>query len=544
MIIRNYNDFMQLKESVASSGAAMVGDSITTCFIQLMPELITYNHDKPGGLSKGGWHSYQLYDACKNYTQTHPDIKVLFVKIGDNDIYQRKYAEKYAPLLKTEFTRIFPNAKFVMVKGGWGWGGLSKFKSDTEPQELIDYYDVWKNNGFEVTTKSHGFSPTHHNSSNPMIKSQVEELRQIINNTPEPTGSVTTVIVDNPESVTTIENIDGFYDVLQKSIQDNKTYYKQNSKNYVYSNVVRSIQIGLDFLTYKLPKYGSDGFYGPETENSISQFKSAYGLKTPPNTFTPDDTTQLIQALKHKNFGGNQLQKVWTKSYDLADEKLVDFASVGGSNEFLYYMPHQQGAAGCLSLLKAFLGKGKIHPFTRRNNGAALRGNTGWDKKNFSEAEVKELRSKIAYAISVDDDQKAASLFLEYQKKLWFVKIPGALTDINLPKHAKVKSAIDSIPTLLPKSFLYKVAYIESSYNPLSSISEPEKAFKGLYALRPDWHATFVQENLPGQKPDVYNVYQNALHGIRNLEKGIKFLNSNLSSEEKAKLGMTNIPNA
>ena len=544
MRIRKYSDFVSLKESqqdtIKPSGAAMIGDSITSCFIQLMPELITYNNNKTGGLSKGGWHSYQLYSALQAYTKTHPEIKVLFVKIGDNDLYKKNLAEKYAPLIKTELTRIFPNAKYVMVKGGWGWGGLDIFKSTEEPKELIEYYDVWNNLGFELTQNSHGYSQKHHDASNPNIKKQVEELRQIISNTPDSTGGLLATInkdVDNVvDHLNTIENITGFYDLLTKSIQDNITYNQQGPRSYKYSNVVRGIQIGLDFLGFKLPKYGSDGLYGSETENSMSQFKSKYGSQTPSGTFTPDDLTKLIGALKEKNFGESQLQGVWTKSYDLADEKLVDFASVGGDNEFLYYMPHQQGKAGCLAILKAYLGKGRIHPVQRRNSGEALVGNTGSDEK--------QLHSDIRDAINRDDDQKAAELFLTYQKQLWQTKIANALSHINLPKNAEVKQAIDEVPTLLPKAFLYKVAFIESSYNPLASINKPSKNFKGLYALKPEWHANWVRDNLPGQKPNVYDVKQNALHGIRNLEAGIKFLNTNLSPEEKSALGMTNIPNA
>jgi hypothetical protein len=199
-------------------------------------------------------------------------------------------------------------------------------------------------------------------------------------------------------------------------------------------------------------------------------------------------------------------------------------------------MPHQQGKAGCLGILKAYLGKGELHPFTKKDSGAALIGNTG--------SKERQLHFDIRSALNIGDEQKAAELFLTYQKKLWQEKIQGALTRINLPENANVKSIIDAVPTLLPRDFIYKVCYIESGYNPNSNKNISNPSFAGLFQLKPKWHADWVRDNLPGEKPYVFNPKQNALHGIRNLEAGIKFLNTNLSPEEKSALGMTNIPNA
>jgi peptidoglycan hydrolase-like protein with peptidoglycan-binding domain len=66
--------------------------------------------------------------------------------------------------------------------------------------------------------------------------------------------------------------VEEFYQSLQEFASTNKSIEVELSKNYTYSKVVENIQIALEFLGYKLPRYGVDGYFGPETAKAIRDF--------------------------------------------------------------------------------------------------------------------------------------------------------------------------------------------------------------------------------------------------------------------------------
>ena len=74
--------------------------------------------------------------------------------------------------------------------------------------------------------------------------------------------------------------VDDYFNTLQNYINSGKAIAVQKSGSMQYSKMVEDIQLALDFLGYKLPKYGVDGFFGPETANAINQFNIATAPKT------------------------------------------------------------------------------------------------------------------------------------------------------------------------------------------------------------------------------------------------------------------------
>lgn len=84
---------------------------------------------------------------------------------------------------------------------------------------------------------------------------------------------------DDPNSGVMTKTVDEYYKDLQDYVDSGKSMAVQKMGSMQYSKMVEDIQLALDFLGYKLPKYGVDGFFGPETANALIQFNSATAPK-------------------------------------------------------------------------------------------------------------------------------------------------------------------------------------------------------------------------------------------------------------------------
>jgi len=61
------------------------------------------------------------------------------------------------------------------------------------------------------------------------------------------------------------DTVSAFYKTLEE-------FTKANKSVQVYSKMVENIQAALTFLGYSLPKWGVDGYFGPETAAAIKKF--------------------------------------------------------------------------------------------------------------------------------------------------------------------------------------------------------------------------------------------------------------------------------
>lgn len=532
MQIYKFFEYISIFEKDQFSNVGIIGDSGVGLYKKLIPELKTFGHETTNGLSFGGWGTKKLSEALSKYKDIHPEINLLFIKIGDNDGYNLKGASKFILKITNEVKRIFPNAQFIVVKGGWGWGGLKRFTTSTEPPEMVEYYKFWQNQGFKVTRLSQGLTSNsaEAHSLHPGIRAQAAEMEEYMRNIGGLQDSYMNTIVGSGEnSIETIKELEGYYGTLQNSINQNQTLSVQSSGNYKYSSLIEAIQVGLEYLGYDLPRYGSDGYYGPETSESIQKFKKDFNISTPGTIFTPEDTLVLLNTLKSKGFNEKDLKNVWKKSTELSSKELAEISGDSNDMNFIYYLPHQQGPDGSVKLLLAYLGLGKLNRFTRANNAAFLRGN----------CHDTDVKNGIFQAISMDDDQTAAKLFLDYQRKLWAKKSKEAPIEIEKPKHENVKKILDSVPSTLPKQFIYTVCYIESGFNPESNRNNSDSSFKGLFQMKESSVEERIRKIFPDEKPDVYNPKHNAYAGIQNLEQGVSYLKSKITSDNLAKLGLS-----
>jgi peptidoglycan hydrolase-like protein with peptidoglycan-binding domain/predicted nucleotidyltransferase len=95
-----------------------------------------------------------------------------------------------------------------------------------------------------------------------------------------------------------------------KKIYDNELSYEFTPGVKIpYSKDVDLIQTALQYLGYSLPKWGVDGKYGPETENSVSEFQKDTGL-VKNGKVGSNEIQHLIALLILKNFKDSDLGQI------------------------------------------------------------------------------------------------------------------------------------------------------------------------------------------------------------------------------------------
>jgi peptidoglycan hydrolase-like protein with peptidoglycan-binding domain len=75
--------------------------------------------------------------------------------------------------------------------------------------------------------------------------------------------------------------VEAYYKTLQDFADSNKSIEVQAAGSMEYSKLVEDIQLALEFLGYKLTKYGVDGYFGPETAEAIVKFNEDTLKKIP-----------------------------------------------------------------------------------------------------------------------------------------------------------------------------------------------------------------------------------------------------------------------
>jgi murein DD-endopeptidase MepM/ murein hydrolase activator NlpD len=72
------------------------------------------------------------------------------------------------------------------------------------------------------------------------------------------------------------DDVDDFFDIL-KNIDTSIPEQKYGSM--IRQQAVEAVQIGLQILGYDLPKFGTDGLFGPETAQAVNKYKKDKGLE-------------------------------------------------------------------------------------------------------------------------------------------------------------------------------------------------------------------------------------------------------------------------
>tara|TARA_R110002126_G_scaffold63790_2_gene163569 strand:- start:596 stop:1621 length:1026 start_codon:yes stop_codon:yes gene_type:complete len=99
---------------------------------------------------------------------------------------------------------------------------------------------------------------------------------------------------------------------------------RSDRKNMRFKQGVESFQIGLSLLGYKLPVYGVDGLFGPETERALNKFKGDNDLEE--NGIFDTKTIELMyNKLKTANIKDEDIEKYThsSKEFSTLDGKIT-----------------------------------------------------------------------------------------------------------------------------------------------------------------------------------------------------------------------------
>ena len=365
---------------------------------------------------------------------------------------------KNAKLIREQLGIIFPNVANFFIP-------VIESKEDTSQREY--YINVWENNGFNILGERDESGLVE------KIASAVNGLYSKEKANSEKEGKDQDVSIEvNPGTM------DEFYKYFEDAIKNNITLYAQsdgvNESVYTYNPTVERAQIGLKGLErgYDLPKYGADGLFGPETKEAVQSFKRDFKVGGDPGAMDPPFFSALLANLRSMNFTNKDLHSTVQTSKEMT-QSYFDLSGIGGNDEYLIYMLHQQGPGGAPALVEAMYGVGKLHPQQRNKN---LTANVVGSYKG--------MRSRIRRALDSGNEQEAATLFLNMWKETYANKKKKAMTEINSSKHAGVKSVIQKYSNQegIPYDYLVTKAYIESGFNPKSG----NRTYKGLFALDPN----------------------------------------------------------
>jgi hypothetical protein len=521
MQILNFQNFsninLLIKESLGSEDSYLVGDSMSVLLASSkeLKNKITIIKD----LSEVGTGTEKFSKSLEKYRKTHPEVKFIFLSMGANDLYKvNSKIIASAKKVKDQLDRIFPNAqKFIVKAGSWGWGGLDIYgKKDTIPTEIIDYYnEVWKPLGFieipeyvkiQFNKKN---KPVHPDLNAPGIKELVNKLLNVI----EGKKDFYKEDIQSIRDLKTIGSDDSeilvnYYDVLQNAIHDDLVLRKQNEDSYEFDPTVERVQIGLIYLKYTLSQFGVDGLFGPETEDAVRKYKEDFEVGGDPILMDDYFFMSLINALKDQKLGASDIETILEDNYgnieNIEPEDNFSYSGDLGGDEYLIFVQHNQGVAGATSLVNTKYGKGKIHPFTRDKG-----------MMNNIPSDMKEWRSQIQEALNSDNEQRAASLFLEMWKIKYASKKQTGMNLINKPQYSEVKSILERVSkeSGIPFEVLVAIGTIESGLNPKSG----NNTYKGLFALNP---STAVKYNPSINQGNVHDPIINADAAGKMLARG------------------------
>jgi hypothetical protein len=474
--------------------------------------------------------TYLFSEILKDYKKDHPETKFVFLSIGADDLYEfDNNTIRYAREVRKQMIRIFPNAqRFVVSAGSWGWGYLNMYEdSSNVPSDILKYYEsVWKPLGFiflkeylgvQYDENDNPIAPNSDNKGIPRLSKEILEIAEV-------KREFYTEDVRSIRDLSSIEmdeegKLINFYDVLQSAIHERLEIFKDLS--YTFNPVVERCQIGLKFLGYELSKFGVDGMFTPEIEESVRKYKSDYSVEGDPNIMDDYFFISLINNLKNKGFSGTNIDEIIGQSYtaidDLENQEGISspsyqFSGDLGGDEYLIFVQHNQGVAGASSLVNAKFGKGQIHSFTRSKG-----------MVNNIPSDMPDYRKQILEALSSGNDQRAASLFLEMWKIKYAAKKQQGMKLINTPEYSNIKTILEKVSgeTGVPFDTLVAIATIESGMNP----NVGNSTYKGLFALNA---STAVKYNPAINQANVHDPVINADAAGKMLASGKNELAKNL----------------
>lgn len=281
-IIYRFSDFLKLQENLNSIPTSIIiGDSLTPLIDKHIKKAEPISRSQgPSSLWKGGMGVKWLKDAVNSYPISQ-NIRNVVISIGTNGGFnERDDIKGLSDSLKSKFQ----NAKLIVIKGSWGWGG----NKSVTPDRVERYYKKFSNEGIIVVPTPIGFSATDReaHSDRPILSIVGKETDSIISDNSGSSPSVTKPetpykepITGDPSNITNIpDSIEGFQDWLDS----NKPGWAWGYPGGVVN------------------KTKGYGLFGPRTNNAWSQYSSEYlKLKSLGKVeYTPDPKVETPKVTK------------------------------------------------------------------------------------------------------------------------------------------------------------------------------------------------------------------------------------------------------
>jgi hypothetical protein len=141
--IHNFKSFISLNEAKSDGNSIIIGDSCTPNIFKRSKTLTMLGNT---GSEENLWKSGMGVKWLKTAVSKHPvstNVKDVVINIGTNGAFSPNDDIKG---LMAELRRVFPQAKFCVVQGSWGWGN----NVSVTPNKVKTYYDRFKAEGVTV----------------------------------------------------------------------------------------------------------------------------------------------------------------------------------------------------------------------------------------------------------------------------------------------------------------------------------------------------------------------------------------------------------
>jgi len=141
--IHNFKSFISLNESKSDGTSIIIGDSCTPNIFKRSKTLTMLGTN---GSEESLWKSGMGVKWLKSAVSKHPvetKVKDVVINIGTNGAFGPNDDIKG---LMAELKRVFPQAKFSIVQGSWGWGNNVSVTAD----KVKTYYGRFKAEGVTV----------------------------------------------------------------------------------------------------------------------------------------------------------------------------------------------------------------------------------------------------------------------------------------------------------------------------------------------------------------------------------------------------------
>lgn len=139
---KNEPEISNSKEEVVDTENIIIGDSQAP-YVDMNTSKASRISKSPGmkSLWEGGKTVSWLINALTQFPKS-PNVSNVIIVIGTNGGFG-KFLNDDIPGLFTLLKSRFPNAKFFVVQGSWGWGGLKNISE----KDVKNYYKRFKDEG-------------------------------------------------------------------------------------------------------------------------------------------------------------------------------------------------------------------------------------------------------------------------------------------------------------------------------------------------------------------------------------------------------------